>query len=123
MPQKKEKTTKKKSVEEERVPKHVSIRLSYRDYLKLVEIGDVAAKMKESKDAKKAVKIRILDRGESWGDSTQNNKTRLQLHGILPTCSFYIRIAQKRDLFGVTSYTPHDCPLSTHTQFKPRHSA
>lgn len=55
MPQKKEKTTKKKSVEEERVPKHVSIRLSYRDYLKLVEIGDVAAKMKESKDARKAV--------------------------------------------------------------------
>ncbi|KAF9325383.1 hypothetical protein BGZ91_002436 [Linnemannia elongata] len=54
MSQKKEKTTKKKSAEE-RVPKHVSIRLSYRDYLRLVEIGDVAAKMKESKDVKKAV--------------------------------------------------------------------
>ena len=53
MAPKKEKSTKK--VEEERVPKHVSIRLSYRDYLKLVEIGDVAAKMKESKDAKKAI--------------------------------------------------------------------
>jgi hypothetical protein len=74
-------------------------------------------------DAKKAIKIWILDRGESWGDSSQNNKTRLQLHCILPTCSFYIRIAQKRDLFGVTSYTPRDCPPSTHTRFKPRNSA
>jgi hypothetical protein len=74
-------------------------------------------------DAKKAIKIWILDRGESWGPTTQNNKTRLQLHCILSTCSFYIRIAQKNDLFGVTSYTPHNCPPSTHTQFKPRHSA
>ena len=75
-------------------------------------------------DAKKAVKIWILDRGESWGPSTHNNKTRLQLHCILSTCSFYIRIAQKKDnFFGVTSYSPHNCPPSTHTQFKPRHSA
>jgi hypothetical protein len=75
-------------------------------------------------DAKKAVKIWILDRGESWGPSTHNNKTRLQLHCILSTCSFYLRIAQKKDnFFGVTSYSPHDCPPSTHTQFKPRHSA
>jgi hypothetical protein len=74
-------------------------------------------------DAKKAIKIWILDRGESWGIPSQNNKTRLQLHCILSTCSFYIRIAQKNDLFGVTSYTPHDCPPSTHTQFKPRNSA
>ena len=51
---KREKSSKKKVVEE-RVPKHVSIRLSYRDYLKLVEIGDVATKMKESKDAKKVI--------------------------------------------------------------------
>ena len=34
-------------------------------------------------DAKKAIKIWILDRGESWGHATQNNKTRLQLHCIL----------------------------------------
>jgi hypothetical protein len=75
-------------------------------------------------DAKKAVKVWILDRGESWGPSTHNNKTRLQLHCIISTCSFYIRIAQKRNnFFGVTSYTPHNCPSSTHTQFKPRHSA
>ena len=74
-------------------------------------------------DAKKAVKIWILDRGESWGHATQNNKTRLQLHCILTTCSFYIRIAQKNDFFRVTSYTPHNCPPSTHTQFKPRNSA
>ncbi len=52
---KREKSSKKKEVVEERVPKHVSIRLSYRDYLKLVEIGDVATKMKESKEAKKAI--------------------------------------------------------------------
>jgi hypothetical protein len=74
-------------------------------------------------DAKKAVKIWILDRIESWAPSTQNNKTRLQLHCILSTCSFYIRVAQKNDLFGVTSYTPHDCPSSTHTRFRPRNSA
>src|SRR3981189_1293327 len=74
-------------------------------------------------DAKKAVKIWILDRGESWAPSNHNNKTRLQLHCILSTCSFYIRIAQKNDFFGVTSYTPHDCPPSTHTRFKQRNSA
>jgi MULE transposase domain len=75
------------------------------------------------KDAKKAIKIWILDRGESWGTPTQNNKTRLQLPCILLTCSFYIRIARKKGLFGVISYTPHNCPPSTHTQFKPRNSA
>ena len=75
-------------------------------------------------DAKKAVKIWILDRGESWGRYTQNNKTRLQLHCILLTCPFYIRIAQKKNgLFGVTSHTPHNCPPSTHSRFKPRNSA
>jgi MULE transposase domain len=75
------------------------------------------------KDAKQAVKIWLLDRGESWSNSSQNNKARLQLHCILPTCSFYIRVAQKKDFFGVTSYTSHNCPPSTHTRFKPRHSA
>jgi hypothetical protein len=74
-------------------------------------------------DAKKAVKIWLLDRGESWGIPTQNNKTCLQLPCILSTCSFYIRIAQKKDLFGVISYTPHNCPPSTHAKFKPRNSA
>jgi hypothetical protein len=75
-------------------------------------------------DAKKAIKIWILDRGESWGRYTQNNKTRLQLHCILSTCSFYIRVARKKNgLFGVTSYTPHDCPPLTHVRFKPQHSA
>ena len=74
-------------------------------------------------DAKKAVKIWILDRGELQSIATQNNKTRLQLHCILSTCSFYIRIAQKNDLFGVTLYTLHNCPPSTHTRFKPRNSA
>ena len=75
-------------------------------------------------NAKKAVKIWILDRGESWGRYTQNNKTRLQLHCILSTCSFYIRVARKKNgLFGVTSYTPHDCPPLTHVRFKPQHSA
>jgi hypothetical protein len=44
-------------------------------------------------EAKQAVKIWILDRGESWGPSTQNNKSRLQLHCLDQTCPFYIRIA------------------------------
>ena len=50
----KEKQSKKKVVKkEERVPKHVNIRLSYRDYLKLLEVADAATKMREDKDAKK----------------------------------------------------------------------
>jgi hypothetical protein len=76
-------------------------------------------------EAKKAVKIWILDRGESWGTRpSQNNKACLQLHCILLTCSFYIRVAQKKNgFFGVTKYTLHDCPPSTHIHFKPRNSA
>ena len=73
-------------------------------------------------DVKKAVKIWILDCGELWGVPIQNNKTRLQLYCILSTCSFYIRIVQKKDLFGVTLYTPHNCPPSTYIQFKLRNS-
>jgi hypothetical protein len=41
-------------------------------------------------DAKKAVKIWILDRGEAWVPSNQSNKIRLQLHCLLSTCAFYI---------------------------------
>jgi hypothetical protein len=76
-------------------------------------------------DAKKAIKIWILDHGESWAPSNHSNKTRLQLHCILSTCTFNIRIAQKNNsgFFGVISYTPHNCPPSTHTQFKSRNSA
>jgi hypothetical protein len=75
-------------------------------------------------DAKKAVKIWILDCGESWAPSSQNNKARLQLYCLLSTCSFYIRIAQqKNSLFGITSYTQHNCPPSTHAKFKQRNSA
>jgi hypothetical protein len=75
-------------------------------------------------DAKRAVKIWILDHGESWAPSTQNNKIRLQLHCLLSTCTFYIRVGKNKDnSFGVRSYTPHNCPPSTHTQFKPRNSA
>ena len=75
-------------------------------------------------DAKTAIKIWILDRGESWAPSNQSNKIRLQLHCLLSTCAFYIRIGRnKDDSFGVTSYIPHNCPPSTHTQFKPRNSA
>lgn len=48
----KEKSTKKK-VEEERVPKHVNIRVSYRDYLKLVEVASAATAMKDNKETKK----------------------------------------------------------------------
>jgi hypothetical protein len=75
-------------------------------------------------DAKRAVKIWILDRGESWAPSTQNNKFRLQLHCLFSPCTFYIRVAKTKDSsFGVTSYTPHDCPPSTHAEFRPRNSA
>ena len=74
--------------------------------------------------AKKAVKIWILDRGESWKPSNTSNQSRLQLYCLLSTCSFYIRVAQRKDgLYGIISYRPHDCPPSTHTKFKPRNSA
>lgn len=64
MSSKKEKSSKKKVVEEnERVPKHVMIRLSYRDYLKLNEYAKAAGEMKENKEAKKAMSI-ISDFGE-----------------------------------------------------------
>jgi hypothetical protein len=39
-------------------------------------------------DAKKAVKIWILDRGEHWSYSTQKHKTRLQLHNVLQPAPF-----------------------------------
>jgi hypothetical protein len=74
-------------------------------------------------EAKKAVKVWILGRGESWAPTDQNNKRRLQLHCLLPTCAFKLRVAQKKDFFGVISYIPHDCPPSTHAKFKQRHSA
>lgn len=57
MPSKEKKP--KKVVEEERLPKHVTLRLSYRDYLKLAEIGKVAAMMKENKEARKIVSAEI----------------------------------------------------------------
>jgi hypothetical protein len=73
--------------------------------------------------AKKAVKIWIHERGESWAPSTQNNKTRLQLLALFELF-FYIRVAQnKSGLFGVTTYTPHDCSPPTHSKFKQRNSA
>jgi hypothetical protein len=74
--------------------------------------------------AKKAVKIWILDRGESWKPSNTSNQSRLQLYCLLSTCSFYIRVAQRKDsLYGIISYRPHDCPPLTHTKFKPRNLA
>jgi hypothetical protein len=76
-------------------------------------------------EAKKAVKIWILDRGESWAPSNHTNRIRLQLHCLISTCTFYIRVAQKKrgGLFTVTSYSPHNCPPSTHANFKPRNAA
>jgi hypothetical protein len=56
-------------------------------------------------DVKKAVKIWILDHGESWAPANESNKIRLQLHCLLSISSFYIRVArQNNGLFGVTSY-------------------
>jgi hypothetical protein len=47
-------------------------------------------------NTKKAVKIWILDCGESWGNSTQNNITQLQLHiaSYLPFPSDTIEVSQ-----------------------------
>ena len=73
--------------------------------------------------AKKAAKTWILDRGESWAPTDQNNQKRLQLHCLLSSCSFHLRVASKDRLFRIASYTPHDCPPSTHANFKPRNSA
>jgi hypothetical protein len=76
-------------------------------------------------DAKKAVKIWILDHGESWGPYTLSNQVRLQLYCLLASCTFYIRVAQKKKgtFFTVTSYIPHNCPPSIHAQFKQHNSA
>jgi hypothetical protein len=75
-------------------------------------------------EGKQAIKIWILDHSESWAPSTQNNKTQLQLHCIDLTCSFYIQIAQQKNgFFGVTKYTPQNCPPSTHIPFKLHNSA
>jgi hypothetical protein len=54
MPTNEKKSKKKIAKEEERVPKHVNVRLSYRDYMKLVEVANVASGMKEDKELKKA---------------------------------------------------------------------
>jgi hypothetical protein len=75
-------------------------------------------------DAKKAVKTWILDRGESWAPTPHNDKTRLLLHCLSKSCSFHIRLTRKKDsFFGVTTYTPHNCPPLTHSGFKQRNSA
>lgn len=91
----------------------------------LLPTSDITSKSWASiTDAKKAVKTWFLDRGESWAPSTHNNKTRLHLHCLSKTCPFHIRVAQQKDgFFGVITYTPHDCPPSTHSGFKQRNSA
>jgi hypothetical protein len=73
--------------------------------------------------AKKAVKIWIHERGESWAPSTQTIRLNFN-YCLYSSCSFYIRVAQnKSGLFGVTTYTPHDCSPPTHSKFKQRNSA
>ena len=44
----------KKEVEEERTPKHVNVRLSYRDYVKLEEIAEIVAKIRDDKELRRA---------------------------------------------------------------------
>jgi hypothetical protein len=51
----------KSKVVEERTPKHVMIRLSYRDFLKLQDISTVAGQMKEDVDARKFVNKAISE--------------------------------------------------------------
>ena len=43
-------------------------------------------------DAKKAVKIWILNCGESWAPANKSNKIQLQLHCLLSIYSFYIQV-------------------------------
>ena len=75
-------------------------------------------------DAKKAIKTWILDRYESWAPAHHNDKKRLQLNCRSKTCDFYIRVAKRKDgFYGLITYTPHNCPPSTHNGFKERNSA
>jgi hypothetical protein len=75
-------------------------------------------------DAKKAVKTWILDRHESWAPAHHNDRKRLQLNCRSKSCDFHIRVAKRRDgFFGVITYTPHNCPPSTHSGFNERNSA
>ena len=69
-------------------------------------------------DAKKAVKTWLLDQGESWANSDQNNKNRLQLHCLLVSCAFKLQVARKKDFFRVTLYILYDCPPLTYIKFK-----
>ena len=64
-------------------------------------------------DAKKAVKIWILDRGESWGNTTQNNKTQLQLHCILSAPSIF-ELHDKRLVSSVLYPILHTIALPQH---------
>ena len=69
-------------------------------------------------DIKKAVKTWLLNQGESQANSNQNNKNRLQLHCLLISCSFKIRIVRKKDLFRVTLYILYDYSPLTYIKFK-----
>lgn len=61
--EKKTKNIKKEESDDERTPKHVVVRLSYRDYEKLVEYADIAAKIKEEKELKNIIASVINETG------------------------------------------------------------
>jgi hypothetical protein len=90
-----EKKNKKK--EEKRFPKHVSIRLSYRDYEKLLNISDLALRLKEEKESKK-----ILDRILTALDEETSADKFLNLISGLP--------AKERTLERFYSQPPRAAP-------------
>jgi hypothetical protein len=77
-------------------------------------------------EAKRDVKIFLLDRRESWAPSNDSNKSRMRLHCLRDDiCNFYIRVCESKKKGGchVASYRPHTCPRSVHHKFKSRNSA
>lgn len=97
MPNEKQSKSKKKDTIETRVPKHVSIRLSYRDYEKLLGIADIVNKMKDDRDSKKTL-TNIL----SGFDDDMNADKFLNLIGGLP--------AKERTLDRFYSQPPRGAP-------------
>jgi hypothetical protein len=98
---------------------------SIEDQWTLSSSDDITSKFWDNiADAKKAIKTWILDRHESWAPAHHNDKKRLQLNCRSKSCDFHIRVAKRKDgFYGAITYTPHNCPPSTHSGFKERNSA
>lgn len=66
-------------------------------------------------DAKKAVKIWILDRGESWGHVTQNNKTDSNSTASSPPVPSICELRKKGLVYLVSHPVLHTIVLPLHT--------